>query len=229
MKLGTIGILLISVAVLAGCAQSKQARSVDTSGFLSNYDMLEEGTGDQVLLRYQKPGVRWASYKSIQLDPVTIWQAPDSPMLDVSAADRQTLANNFYVLVAEALAPNYTIVRSPQANTLRVQIALTDADKSKPFLDTVSTIMPIGLAASQLKGFVTGRPTFVGETSMEIKVTDAMSGELLAAGVDSRVGNKSINASLKSWADVNDSMKYWADFFAYRLCQERGTSTCEKP
>lgn len=229
MKLGTIGILVAASVVLAGCAQSRQARSVNTSGFLSNYGTLEEGTGNQILLRYQKEGVQWASYNKILLDPVTIWQAPDSPMLDVSAADRQILANNFYVAIYEALSPNYTIVRSPQPNTLRVQVALTDADKSMPFLDTVSTIMPIGLAASQLKGFISGRPSFVGEASMEIKVTDAMSGELLAAGVDSRVGNKSISAATRSWADVNDAMRYWANFFAYRLCQERGAATCEKP
>ena len=51
MKLGIIGILVISAVALAGCAQSKQARSVKTSGFLGNYDLLEEGTGEQLLLR----------------------------------------------------------------------------------------------------------------------------------------------------------------------------------
>lgn len=75
----------------------------------------------------------------------------------------------------------------------------------------------------------TGRPPFVGAASMEIRVSDGLIGELLAAGVDRRVGGKSLNSSAVSWADVENALEYWAAHFAFRLCQESHIGDCKKP
>ncbi len=41
---------------LAGCATTTQTRSVEKSGFLGDYSMLEEGEGDEALLLYVDEG-----------------------------------------------------------------------------------------------------------------------------------------------------------------------------
>jgi hypothetical protein len=108
-------------------------------------------------------------------------------------------------------------------------MALTDAEQSNPGLDTVSTVMPMGLAASTLTGVVTGKPSFVGEAQAEGRVLDGGSGELLAAAVDRRVGGKSIEGSVDSWGDVDAALQHWAQQLRYRLCTQRGAGGCVPP
>jgi hypothetical protein len=79
------------------------------------------------------------------------------------------------------LLQGFEMVTSPQADTLRVQVALTKLKESHVVLDVVSTVVPATLALSGLGKLVTGKPAFVGEAEIEVKAKDAMSGELLAA------------------------------------------------
>jgi hypothetical protein len=77
--------------------------------------------------------------------------------------------------------------------------------------------------------FVTGKPAFVGEATVEAKVTDARTGELLAAGIDRRVGGDKIEASVDSWNDVNKILELWSKYFRFRLCKMRGERECTLP
>jgi hypothetical protein len=225
-------VLAFSVMVALGaCAESQQARDVTaTSGFLAeSYPLLAEGKGDEALLVYRREGVDWTSYKQVRLMPVTIWAAEESSFQDFSPADRQQLADRFYALVHDELAKDYELVGTPAAGVLDIQIAITDAEKSNPTLDTVSSVLPQALVVSNLTGLVTGKPAFVGEAQAEIKLADGGTGDLLAAAVDRRVGGKSISGSVDSWNDVETAFQYWAQRLRYRLCTERGAVDCVAP
>lgn len=224
-------LILCAMTMLGACAESQQAREVTaTSGFLAeSYPLLAEGTGDEALLIYRRQGVDWSSYKQARLAPVTIWAAEESSFQDFSPADRQQLADRFYALVHDELAKDYEIVSGPAAGALDIQIALTDAEKSNPTLDTVSSVLPQALAVSNLTGLVTGKPAFVGEAQAEIKLADGGTGDLLAAAVDRRVGGKSLSGSTDSWSDVETAFQYWAQRLRYRLCTERGGADCVAP
>ncbi|MDH3664341.1 MAG: DUF3313 family protein, partial [Alphaproteobacteria bacterium] len=90
MKTPSIAILAGVALLLTGCAQSQQARNVQTSGFLgSDYAKLREGREGEVLLVFSDPGADWSTYDSIKLDPVTIWAGEESAFDDFSAEDQQ--------------------------------------------------------------------------------------------------------------------------------------------
>jgi hypothetical protein len=72
-------------------------------------------------------------------------------------------------------------------------------------------------------------PALVGEASVEIKITDAASGEMLAAVVDRRLGSGKIEKSVSSWEDVYNIFDFWADMMGYRLCREFGRKDCKRP
>lgn len=209
--------------------QSTPFRSAEPASLLGNYASLQAGKRGQSLLRYKRPGVAWASYVNIKLDPVMIWQDPEDPLFDVGAEDRQKLADKFYGLLHESLSRTHRILVMPLAHTLRIQVALTATRNSNPAIDTISTIMPLGSGLSQSVNFTRQRPSFIGSASLEVKVSDAASGYLLAAGVDRSVGGESINSSTRSWADVLESMEYWADYLGWRLAQTSGNNHCRKP
>lgn len=231
MKPGVWSLALSVAAVLGACAPSQQARETEAaSGFLEGtYPMLHEGGSGESLLVYRKDGTDWAAYRQVHLAPVTIWAADASAFEDFSPADRQALANRFYAVTYAELEKDYQMVATPAPGVLDVQMALTDAQASNPALDTVSTVMPMGLAASTLTGVVTGKPSFVGEAQAEGRILDGGSGELLAAAVDRRVGGKSVAGSVDSWSDVDAAFQYWAQQLRYRLCTERGAGGCIPP
>jgi hypothetical protein len=230
MKPGPWVLALCAAATLGACAQSQQARETEaTSGFLGNaYPMLREGNAGEALLLYRRDGVNWPAYRQVHLAPVTIWVDP-SAFRDFAPADRQALANRFYAVTYAELEKDYQMVAAPAPGVLEVQLALVDAQTSNPTLDTVSTVMPMGLAASTLTGLMTGKPSFVGEAQAEGRVLDGTSGELLAAAVDRRVGGKSVVDSVDSWGDVDAAFQYWAQQLRYRLCTDRGAGGCVPP
>ena len=221
---------LCSMLLVQGCAPTQQARTVESSGFLgTDYARLREGGEGQALLVYRDSKADFASYDKVRLDPVTIWKSGKSAFDGLSATDRQKLADNLYVVLGKELAEDYKLVDQPGPGVLRIQVALTDARASSPVMDTISTVLPIGLAVSQTTALITGEPSFVGEAQVEAKVTDGATGALLAAAIDRRVGGKSVSGSINSWDDVNESFEYWAKQLRYRLCMERGEQGCQQP
>jgi|GEM_PF-3623140 len=62
------------------------------------------------------------------------------------------LADTFHATITETLSQDYTIVNGPEEDTLRFQVALTDAESSNPLLDTISNVTPFGLIMGQVTG-----------------------------------------------------------------------------
>lgn len=221
-------VVTAAALLLAGCAASQQARDVQESGFLGqDYERLRPGEEGEALLVYRNPEADWAKYDKIKLDPVTIWVGEGSEFEDFSQPERQELADTLYTMINEELSQDFQMVDQPGPGVLQIQVAITDAQASNPTMDTISTVVPQALLLSQAKGLVTGKPGFVGEASAEVKVTDGQTGELVAAGVDRRVGGKSVSgAPTDSWDDVREAYRYWAKQLRYRLCTERGATDC---
>jgi hypothetical protein len=219
---------LAAAALSGGCGGSMQARSVDLkSAFLVNPSVYTEGKGDQAIYRYMKPGVDVKAYNKIMVDPVIIVKEAE---LDADQLENyQKLANNAYVYITSELGEDYQMVKTPQPGTMRLQFAIIDADSSKPVRNLLSSVSPIGIGLSVVKYGATGKQSGVGEITAEIKVTDAMTGELLGAALDHRVGGKSPQGIIDTWYNADEALKYWAKRTRYVLCTDRGASNCVKP
>ncbi len=227
-KVVTLLSMLVFAVSLNGCGGSLQARSMDIGASpLVNPDIFEKGTGDQALYRYVKPGVDFAKYDKVMIDPVMV--AKDGELDQKDRENYQALANNAYVYMLKALERNNKIVYAAEPGTLRIQLAIIDADNAKPVRNVLSTIMPIGIGVSLVKYAATGKPSGVGEISGEIKITDAMTGDLLAAALDRRVGGKSWSGMWDTWYNADSALKYWAQRTAYVLCTARGGTDCPAP
>ncbi len=232
MRSSALAAALAATLILGGCAATSRARGVERSGFLgADYDLLQPGNDQQAQLRYVRSGVDWASYDKVLLDPVTIWKGKEASGQGISPHDQQILANYFYSVIRGALAKEgLKLVTLPEADALRVQVAVTKANEANVALNVVSTVVPQLRLASSLDQLATGKPAFVGEGQVEVKVTDAHTGELLAAGIDHRVGGKTLDAStFQSWGDVEAMMRLWADHGAYNLCRLQKRPNCVAP
>ncbi|MHC4165539.1 MAG: DUF3313 domain-containing protein [Planctomycetota bacterium] len=226
-KVGVLSIVAIIAALLGGCAGTKQARSVEPKSSFIDYSMLEKGKDDEALLHYQNPSANLNRYSKVMLDPVLIYKPQNASQKEM--ADLQKLATNFYVYLGRELRKDYKIVDAPEPGTISVQAAITGAEGSRPVSDLMSSVVPIGAGVSVAKDFATGKPMGVGEMSMEMKVTDAMTGELLAAAADRRAGGKNPKGILDTWNDANLAMDYWAKRLRYFLCLGHVGIQCTKP
>lgn len=226
-KLTSILMLMIFTATALGGCGGSRARSVKHSGFLGDYSMLKKSDKEhQMLYRYINPKANWPSYSKIMLDPVLIWRRAELRQEGAPIEDLQRVANNFYFILKRELSKDYEMVQEPGPRTIRLQVALTDVESSWAAVDTVTSIIPIGIGISLGHEFITGKPAFVGEVSAEFKATDARTGQVLAAGVDRRVGGNEIEASVDNWDDVNRIIEIWSKMVRFRLCIHRGGKGC---
>lgn len=228
-KIKALSVLIAFGIVLAGCTATKRARDVEHKGYLVDASILKKGGENQALYVYYNPKVDWPSYSKILLDPVINVRKAELEKKGVPPEDLQRMANNFYVLIYKTLSKDYEMVKVPGPRTLRMQVAITDLQESWATADTVTSVIPIGMAISATKEFITGKPSFVGEASVEVKVTDARTGKLLGAGIDRRVGGEKIEASVDSWDDVSKIMELWSKMMRFRLCKLRGEKGCLQP
>jgi hypothetical protein len=200
-------------------AQGETPAPPPPTGFLGNdYSLLTppaEGSDQKAMLRYINPNATWSSYNKIMIAPVTFWAQDDSK---VSAADQQTLCDYAYNTFTKDLGKNFAIVDQPGPGVMKLSAALTDATSAVPVLRSISVVVPQARVLSAIKMAATGTYAFVGSAQGAMKLNDSVSGELLAAAVDKRVGGTSItNVDVFQWGDAENAIGYWADLTDQRL------------
>ena len=221
--------LVVIFLVLTGCARTYQARHVEITGFLDDYSLLKDGGEDDALLSYWKKGVNWAAYKKIILEPVIIKKIPDSELNEMTHADGYRLQELLDYRMQEALKKSFKLVNKPGEDTLLVQFAITDVETSMVLFDMFSSVYPSARALSGLKRLVTGTESFVGKASIEGKIIDSTTGDLLMASADARAGGKTLVGSTSEWDDIEQAYQYWALQLSYQLCLRQGRVACQKP
>lgn len=212
--------ILVS-ASLAGCGGSYHAKSVNVKkATLVDPALLSKGTDDGALYRYKKADFDVKKYDKILVAPVQISKGGKLGKRELE--NYQKLANNAYIYLSEELAKDYKIVKAPEPGTMKIQWAIIDADRTEPLLNTVTTIMPIGIGLSLATYVVTDKQLGVGEITAEMLLTDATTGELLGAAVDRRIGGKNPTELWSTWYNADEALKYWTKRTRWGFCNLRG-------
>jgi hypothetical protein len=210
---------------LTACSTTHQVRgSMDESGFLKDYSLMKPGKGDEAKMVYFAPDVNWAKYTKVYIKPVELWKSedPDSKLGKLSKEDQELLVSYFYTALSNSLAKDYTIVNEAGPDTLVVHGALTEAKKSRPVSNLVSSIVPMGMGLSLVKRVIFGTGLGVGECQVEAEFTDGGTGQLVAEAMDRRAGTKALRTKFDgTFGDVKLCMDYWATRCAFKLEQLR--------
>jgi len=212
------------ILVIAGCAASRQPRGeVAESGFLRNYSQLEPGKDGQAKLVYINPQASWSRYTGLQFESVTLWPGKDGKLASLSPEDQQMLVDRLYKAVSDAVSKEIELVSSPGPGVMRLRVALTEASSTNVVLNAVATVVPQIRAASTLVGLAANTSLTVGSATIEGDVTDSLTHERLAAFVDERIGQRSLQG-LGTWSQVQSAFDHWGKQLADRLAELRGTA-----
>ncbi|MFM8330664.1 MAG: DUF3313 domain-containing protein [Candidatus Methylumidiphilus sp.] len=216
----------LSIVLLSGCSAVQKAQVTQTSGFLgADSAKLVAGSKEQAGMRYINPAAQWTQYKKVLIAPVTFWGAETTK---VSAADQQALVNYFSQKLKEEVGKKFEVVDQPGPGVLKLAVAMTDAEAATPGLRSISMIIPQAHMISNLKYLATGTFPFVGAAQAEAKVSDAVSGETLAAVVDKQIGGGSMAAGFQwQWGDAENAITDWSKRTAEKL--SKWTSGAEQP
>lgn len=193
---------------VTACNRTYQANYVETTDFLYDYSILQENVAEDALLSYWKDGTNWQRYNKVIVEPVVIRKVADSGLNDLSHAANANLKEMFEYRVRQALKKDFMLVNKPGPDTLRIELAITDAESSTTLLNLFSTF-------------------YDGKASIERRITDSSTGELLMASADARNGGKSLEGSSNHWDDVEQSLIYWTQQLSYQLCRKKGNSECQ--
>ncbi len=205
--------------LLNACSTTEKApitqANVNCAFLGSDCRKLAPGGKDQAGLRYANPAANWTQYNKIIIEPVTFWGGPTT---QVPPSDQQTLVNYFSQQLNEQLGKKFTIVNQPGPGVMKLAVAMTDAESATPGLRSISMIVPQAHMLSNLKYLATGTFPFVGEAQAEMKLTDSVSGQVLALAVDRRIGGGSIKAGFQwQWGDAENAINEWCETATKRL------------
>ncbi|MGY6215888.1 DUF3313 domain-containing protein [Methylolobus aquaticus] len=216
---GRIALLSGSLLFLTACATTQRAPIEDKTAicnFLGSYcNKLQPGGEGQMDLRYVNSKARWTQYTKVLVDPVIIVSSTES---QISAADQQHLADYFYAKLKENLGAKFQLVDQPGPGTMRLQVALTDAQGATPVLRTITMAVPQARTLSTVAYLATGSYPFVGSAKGAAKVVDSVSGDLLAAVADRQIGSGHIKAAAQwTLGDAENAITLWTERAANKL------------
>ena len=187
--------LVVVFTASLGCAGTRPARRVEARAFLSDYARLEAGSGRAGHVTYRNPSAPLEAYDEILLEPVQIWRSPETE--DLSIEDGRQFANRLYSLLHARLSRDFRMVSAPSRRTLRIEVAVTGALPWSAVPDTASTVPAHARGVAELTRLASGTPAFIGEASIEVRISDGQSGEVLMEGVDQRVGRRRTSGMTK--------------------------------
>lgn len=222
-----IGGLLLG---FTACSTTHQvSRGVEQSGFLGDYSQLQKGVKDRAVYSYWNPSAKWSKYTKIMIEPVELWKSddPDSPLGGLSTQKQQMLVSALQTAMSDSLSKDYTIVDQPGPDVMVIRAAITEAKRSKPVLNLVSSVYPAAIVLSFGKQVIWGTGTGVGAVTVEGEILDGQTHERLVAAVDRRAGTKAWRSKFNgTFGDVKASFDWWANRLGQRLTEERtGTTT----
>lgn len=191
-----LALTCLSIIILfTGCAGKQLAQT----GFLDDYSILETSAEFKGALFYQNPEKPLRQYDRLMIDPVVVQFHADAKGKAIDPEELQELTVKLREEAIEVLSEGYEVVTSPGPRTLRIQSALTDLSGNKAVLNLHPYTKMTGLG--------------LGGASMEAKGTDAQTGDLVYAVVDSRSGDRislDIKAGLTKWGSAEQVVRYWA-------------------
>lgn len=195
MKKLLISTALVITLISTGCGVKLRK----PTGFISDYSKLKQESGNT--MRYLDEAAL-AKYSKFIIDPVqTRIDNSDGALTPETIAD---LTSYMYDKVAEAVRKSGDqVVYRPAAGVARLRIAFTDIGKSHPI-----SIMPWSSAAG----------LGVGGASMEAELVDSITGQQIAAVVQSKKGESKVPfTAMGDWTAAKQTIDAWAKNIEKRL------------
>ena len=180
--------------LLSGCGATQAAKT----GFLKDYSKLTPHPDIDGRHVYLNPNMNIRDYSKFIVDPVVLSLSKTGKERGVDQEDLNEQVTFFHQQIVHNLEQGYRVVSSPGKGVARVRVAITDVEKTNPFLN----IHP----GTKLTG------AGLGSAGMEAEIVDSVTGQTIAAAIDNQKGSRlSLTAGLKWFGHAQAVMENWAE------------------
>lgn len=222
----TARLMIPALLLIGGLVVNATEHGRTFSGFLGSCPPLEPVPEAKNTLRWTRPGLDIAKYKSVILDKPEILIAPSSPHKSISPDEMKALSETFHEIVAAKLEDGYPLVNRPAPDAFRLRFALTDVFMKRKSLKPWQ-LTPAGLGVYGLKSALGANISLV-EATVEAEFLDAQTGDRLAVVVFRQGAKKDKATGQKqektSWKEVEKAMEQFATVIRKRLDDAQGAS-----
>lgn len=169
---------------------------------------------------YAQPAAVFTKYRTVIVDPTTVYQGPDAQFDGVDPADRGQYAATITAELRQEIAKTFPAPSRPQADTLRLRVTILGATKTKGGIATATRVTPVGFGLSALKSALGKGGSFTGSILYAVELYDARTNELLLAAVRRRTPDPlDVPATLSQDETVKAVAREFADGARKRLEQ----------
>ncbi len=185
---------------LAACGTSEQQELPEDYQFVNDISGFEPDPNFPG--SYVRPGYKDVDqYEHFLVENVAVVYT-DEGMERLDPADVDRITDYFRDAIVEKLrAGGYSIVETPQPNTMNIQIAITGLEAPSGFgskAANTGTVMMVGVSP------------VVGKVTVEGAFVDGDTGEVQIVAADSRRGTYNNQNPWSTWEDVELAMDDWA-------------------
>ena len=176
---------IAALALIAAMPLSAQTRDNAPAALSSSRKMTQDAPGRESWT-YAQPASVFLKYRTVLIDPTTVYQGPDAQFEGIDPADRSRFAQIVTEELRSEIGRSFAVPDRAQADTLRIHTTLLGAQKTTGGLATATRVTPLGFATSALKSALGKSGSFTGSVLYAVEVYDGRTGELLLAAVRRR-------------------------------------------
>lgn len=199
------------------------AQDIPFSGFLGNpavYELLGPGPEGGVKLRWGKKGVQPQKFTKVMVDSVIFFLSNSADYKGIDPQEMKEMADTFDKSIVDALKGKHQIVSEPGPDVVRIRIAITNIQPSRPGVSVITSVLPAGLGISLIKKGVTGGWAGSGQTCVEFMAIDSMTNEILVLGIDQQ--SAAFEQRFTKWGSAGDAFKFWSEKIVEGMDRHRG-------
>ncbi|MDP2848220.1 MAG: DUF3313 domain-containing protein [Humidesulfovibrio sp.] len=202
--------------ILCACAPAKPGVTGDPARdhFLGKeYGKMTQVPGHPERLAWRKLGVDPKRYTAVLLDKTVVWQATAiARESGVSPEELSALAAYFDQVLAKTMGSiAFPIATEAGPHVMRISTAITWVRPSNPTMNTISSVMPVGMLMTLGRKASGAADPNVGACSMEFRFSDAATGESIGLFADHVEGDKYDTANFEKFGQAEKAMDQWVE------------------
>ena len=206
-----------SIAVIIASSAVAQTRDHAPVSLPSAGQMMQDKPGSESWT-YAQPASRFQKYRTVMVGETAVYQGPDAQFEGIEMNDRARFAQIITRELRSEIAKTFPAPAKAKSDTLRLQVTILGATKTRGGLATATRVTPLGFATSALKSALGKTGSLTGSILYAVEVRDARTNELLLAAVRRRTPDPlDIPATLSTTETVNAVAREFADGARKRL------------
>lgn len=205
--------LVLPVLVLLLCACG--AKNVDPSLHFLGDDFGKMTAVPNAKERYtwRNPAFDPKNYSAVIIDPTVVWQSEAMAKdAGVTTEELDAVAKHFdQVLLKTMQGIDFPVKDAAAPRTLRISAAITQVKASNPTMNTISSVLPVGILMTLGRKAAGASDPNVGSCSIEMRFSDAVTGETLGLFADHKDGDKYDSANFHKLGQAQEAVDSWAE------------------